>query len=154
MKRGFGNSPKMKYGSNKVTYKGITFDSKNEMKRYIYLLDLQKKGIISDLRRQVKFVLIQKTVKLVPKQLKTKVRWEKRVVEMESAYHNDFLYKEDGKYVSEEFKSPMTSKLPDYVLRRKLMVKKIYEHNSKGRSQWVFREVVYYSKSKTVITDK
>ena len=143
-----------KYGSSKVVRHGIVFDSKYELQRYLYLLDLQKQGKISRLRRQQKFILIKKIVKLVPKQLKTKVRWDKRVVEMESAYHNDFVYIEDGKYISEEFKSSMTSKLADYILRRKLMVQKIYEHNAKGRGQWVFREVVYYNKNKTIITDK
>lgn len=154
MKRGFGNGSKMKYGSNKVTYNGITFDSKYEMQRYVYLLDLQRKGKISGLRLQTKFIIIRKSVKLVPKQLKTKVRWDKRVIEKESAYHCDFLYEEDGKYVIEEFKSAMTARLADYILRRKLMVRKIYDHNEKGRSQWVFREVIYYNRNKTIITDK
>lgn len=149
-----GKQTNSKYGSNKAEWHGIVFDSKYELQRYLYLLDLQKQGKISQLRRQQKFILIKKIIKLVPKQLKTKVRWDKRVVELESVYHNDFTYIEDGKYVSEEFKSSMTSKLADYILRRKLMVRKIYEHNAKGRGQWVFREVVYYNKNKTIITDK
>ena len=152
MKR-FGNSTS-KYGARKVTYMGLVFDSTYERDRYIYLCDLQKKGKISNLKRQVKFVLIPPTEKVVPKQLKTKVKYVKRTIEMQASYHNDFCYIEDGKYVSEEFKSKMTSKLPDYILRRKLMVKKIYDHNAKGRSQWVFREVVFFNKSKTTITDK
>lgn len=154
MRKFGGKQTNSKYGSNKVEWHGIVFDSKYELQRYLYLLDLQKQGKISQLRRQQKFILIKKIVKLVPKQLKTKVRWDTRVVEMESAYHNDFTYIEDGKYISEEFKSSMTSKLADYILRRKLMVQKIYEHNARGRSQWIFREVVYYNKRKTIITDK
>lgn len=143
-----------KYGASKVVFKGIKFDSTYERDRYIYLCHLQKKGLISGLRLQQKFVLIKKTIKLVPKQLKTKVRWDKRVVEQEADYHCDFVYIENGVYVCEEFKSVMTSKLADYILRRKLMVKKIYEHNAKGRSKWIFREVVYYNKKKIIITDK
>ena len=135
---------KNKFGARKVVYQGITFDSTYERDRYIYLCQLQKEGKISGLRRQVRFILIPKT----------KVKYEERCVELASVYHNDFLYVEDGKYITEEFKSQMTSTLPDYVLRRKLMVKKIYEHNAKGRSQWVFREVVYYRKSKIIIIDK
>lgn len=145
---------KSKYGASKVTYKGIVFDSKYEMQRYLYLSDLQQKGEISGLRRQQRFLLIPKTEKLVPIQLKTKVKYVSRVVEMEANYHCDFLYIENGKYIAEEFKSQMTSKLPEYILRRKLMVKKIYEHNKKQHGQWVFREVVYYNKNKTIITDK
>lgn len=143
-----------KYGASKVVFKGIKFDSTYERDRYIYLCHLQKKGLISGLRLQQKFVLIKKTIKLVPTQLKTKVRWDKRVVEQEADYHCDFVYIENGVYVCEEFKSVMTSSLADYILRRKLMVKKIYEHNEKGRSKWIFREVVYYKKNKIEITDK
>ena len=148
---GQGNS---KYGSSKVEFQGIVFDSKYERDRYLYLLDQQNQGKISGLRRQTPFLLIPKATKLFPKQLKTKVKYVERVVEMQSLYHNDFTYIEDGKYICEEFKSAMTSKLADYILRRKLMVQKIYKHNHKGRSQWVFREVVYFNKRKTIITDK
>lgn len=143
-----------KYNSRKVEYKGLFFDSTYERDRYIYLLSLQKQGQIYNLRRQTEFVLIPKVKKLVPKQLKTKVKYVEKVIELQSLYHNDFTYIEDGKYICEEFKSVMTSKLADYILRRKLMVQKIYKHNRKGRSQWVFREVVYYNKRKTIITDK
>ena len=143
-----------KYGSSKVEFQGIVFDSKYERDRYLYLLDLQKQGKISGLRRQTSFLLIPKATKLVHKQLKTKVKHVERVVELQSLYHNDFTYFENGKYVCEEFKSAMTSKLADYILRRKLMVQKIYKHNKKNHGQWVFREVVYYNKKKTIITDK
>ena len=147
---GIGN----KYGSSKVEFYGIVFDSTYERDRYLYLLQLQREGKISKLRRQTQFLLIPKITKVVPKQLKTKIKYVERCVELPSYYHNDFTYIENGKYICEEFKSVMTSKLADYILRRKLMVQKIYNHNSKGRSQWVFREVVYFNKRKTVITDK
>ncbi len=147
---------KNKYYNKKVIYKGVEFDSTHERDYYIRLLDLQRIGKISGLRLQTPFQLISRTVKLVPRQLKTKIRYDKRVVEKAAEYHNDFTYKnlEDGKYYSVEYKSSMTAKLKDYILRRKLMVKKIYEHNAKGRSQWVFREVIYYNKNKTTIEDK
>lgn len=154
MKRFGAGHSNSKYGSSKVEFQGVVFDSKYERDRYLYLLDQQKQGNISGLRRQTQFLLIPKATKLFPKQLKTKVKYVERVVEMQSLYHNDFTYIEDGKYICEEFKSAMTSKLADYILRRKLMVQKIYKHNHKGRSQWVFREVVYFNKHKTVITDK
>ena len=152
--RAFAGRGNSKYGANKVVINGITFDSKYEGERYLYLLSLEKEGKISDLRRQVRFILIPKTTKLVPKLLKTKVRYDRRTIEMQADYHADFVYKEKDVYVCEEFKSQMTAKLADYILRRKLMVKKIYEHNKRKRSQWVFREVVYVRKNKTIITDK
>lgn len=151
MRRGFYNGNK--YRSSKVTFQGETFDSQYELERYLYLRDLQKHGKISGLRRQTKFVIITKTTALVPVQLKTKVKFVRKTIEQEADYHCDFLYKENGIYVIEEFKSEMTAKLADYILRRKLMVKKVHEHNEKGRGQWVFREVVYKGR-KTTITDK
>lgn len=153
MKRFGGWNNASKYGASKVTYKGITFDSRYERDRYIYLCQLQKDGKISNLRLQTQFLLIPQVTKFVEVQLKTKVRYDARVVEMAAYYHNDFTYKEDDKYVCEEFKSEMTSKLPDYILRRKLMVQKIYAHNKKCHGKWIFREVIYKNK-KITITDK
>lgn len=151
----YKSSGKNKYGAAKVEYKGILFDSRYERDRYIYLCHLQKQGKISGLRLQQRFRIIKKVIKLVPTQLKTKVRWDEKVIEKEASYHCDFLYKENGKIIVEEFKSKMTAELPDYILRRKLMVNKIYTHNKiPNRTQWVFREVVYERKGKTTITDK
>lgn len=151
----WGQPRHSKYGASKITVKGRTFDSKYEAQRYLYLLDLEKKGKITNIRLQQSFRIIKKVVKLVPKQLKTKVRWEQRVVEKEAKYTCDFLYEEDGKVIVEEFKSKMTAQLPDYILRRKLMVNKIYDHNERpNRRHWVFREVIYYNQRKIIVEDK
>lgn len=154
MKRFGFNRSNNKFHATKVVYKGIVFDSTYERDRYIYLAHLQKQGKISNLRLQYSFTIIPETTKLVPTQLKTKVRWDKRVVEQDAEYTCDFLYLENGVYVCEEFKSEATSKLADYILRRKLMVKKIYEHNKRNHGKWIFREIVYERKGKTTITDK
>ena len=59
MARRFGyNQSSNKFGASKVVFKGIKFDSTYERDRYIYLCHLQKKGLISGLRLQQKFVLI------------------------------------------------------------------------------------------------
>jgi len=154
MKR-FGYGTSNKYGAHKVKYKGIEFDSWKERDYYILLCHLQRVGKISGLRVHTPFVLIPQTTKIVPVQLKTKVRYDTVVVEQDAGYHNDFSFYDNEKkvYVCCEYKSEQTSKLQDYVLRRKLMIRKIYEHNAKGRSQWVFREVIYY-KDKTTTEDK
>ena len=49
---------KSKYRSKKVEFNGIVYDSKKEMKRHCELLQLEKAGAITDLQRQVKFILI------------------------------------------------------------------------------------------------
>lgn len=155
MGRYFVKSSNNKYLNTRVQYRGIWFDSTKERDRYIYLCSLQRQGKILSLRLKTGFLLIPKLTKTVEIPLKTKVRYEERVVEEEAGYHNDFTYIENGVYVCEEFKSEETAKLKDYVLRRKLMMQKIRTHNEKGRSQWIFREVVYYFSNKpTTITDK
>ena len=49
---------KSKYHNKKVMIDGIKFDSKKEANRYQELKLMQRAGIISDLQRQVKYVLI------------------------------------------------------------------------------------------------
>ena len=49
---------KSKYGAKKVEIDGIIFDSKKEGRRYQELKMLQKAGEISNLQRQVKYILI------------------------------------------------------------------------------------------------
>lgn len=151
-KRGFS-----KYYSHGVIYKGIKFDSSHERDYYIKLCHKQKIGEIRGLRLQTPFVLIPQTTKIVPVQLKTKIRYDKKVVEQDAGYHDDFTFYDvkERAYVVCEYKSEMTAKLADYVLRKKLMIRKIYRHNEKGRSRWIFREVVYNSKSGEIkVTDK
>ena len=97
-----------KYHAKKVTVNGITFDSKKEAERYRELLLMQKSGMIRDLRRQVKFVLI-------PAQ-----RGEHRkVIERECAYFADFVYTENGRQIVEDTKGMRTK---DYIIKRKLML--------------------------------
>lgn len=131
-----------KYGARKVSYKGIDFDSKVEMQRYMYLEFQQKKGEISNLRRQVRFEIIPKTTKIIPNQLKTKIRYDERVVEMAAHYTADFVYIEKGRYVMEDVKNAYSQDIRDYPLRRKLMIRKIQQHNTKGHGIWFFRESV------------
>ena len=51
---------KRKFNNKKITINGITFDSKKEAARYLGLIKLQEKGVIHDLKTQVKFELIPK----------------------------------------------------------------------------------------------
>lgn len=137
-----------KYGAKKVVYKGIKFDSTVERDRFRYLEYQQIAGEISGLRLQVQFEIMPKITKLVPKQLKTKVRYDERVVESAVHYTCDFIYKENGRYIIEDVKSDYARKgSRDYPLRRHRMNEKIKAHNDKGRSQWLFREAVLVGKS-------
>ena len=96
-----------KYRNKKTEVNGISFDSRKEAKRYQELLLLEKAGAITDLKMQVKYVLI-------PSQ-----RINGKVVERECAYKADFVYVENGETVVEDTKGFKTK---DYIIKRKLML--------------------------------
>lgn len=92
-----------KYGNIKtVTSDGIKHDSIKEANRWCELLLLQRAGVIQDLQRQVKFLLI-------PKQ-----EGERAVY-----YIADFTYTENGKSVVEDAKGMRTK---EYKLKKKMML--------------------------------
>ena len=106
---------KSKYHNKKVMIDGIKFDSKKEANRYQELKLMQRAGIIRDLQRQVKYVLI-------PSQKGD----DGRVIERPCTYIADFVYvDENGKKVVEDTKGYRTS---DYKIKRKLM---LYTHGVK-----------------------
>lgn len=80
------------------------FDSTSEYQRYLVLLDMERNGAISDLKRQITFELLPQQTKVVTKQLKTKIKEVIKIVEQDMVYTCDFTYYKDGKYVAEEFK--------------------------------------------------
>ena len=104
---------KNKYGNRKTQYDGRKFDSVKEKNRYRILVDLQTAGEISDLRAQVKFVLI-------PTQRDPKTG---KVLERECSYIADFVYVDNktGTTVIEDVKGFRTA---DYIIKRKLMLEK------------------------------
>lgn len=91
------------------------FDSKKEAKRYGELLILEKAGVITSLNKQVPFVILES--------FKDKSGNTERGIK----YLADFVYydREKKSLVIEDVKSPITKKLPSYVIKRKL-VKKYY----------------------------
>lgn len=97
-----------KYNNKKITVNGQVFDSKKEANRYQELLLLEKAGVIKNLSRQVKFVLI-------PSQ-----RDENgKVIERECSYKADFTYEEGIKTVVEDVKGYRTK---EYIIKRKLLL--------------------------------
>ena len=84
------------------------WDSMNEYRRWLFLKDAERQGLISGLRRQVVFELLPKQEKEVVIHLKTKDKIEKRVVFSAVTYSADFVYeKKDGinySTVVEDFK--------------------------------------------------
>lgn len=108
----------MKYGNRKVTRDGITFDSVKESRRYCELSLLEKAGKVTDLQRQVKFVLIPAQYEPDTIGVRGGVKRGK-LIEREVCYVADFVYAEDGKTVVEDTKGFKTK---DYIIKRKLML--------------------------------
>lgn len=97
----------MKYHNRKVKLDGIVFDSQKEANRWCELRIMERAGIIKDLRRQERFILI-------PTQ-----RVNNRVVERPLYYIADFTYIKDGEKVVEDVKGYRTK---EYVIKRKVLL--------------------------------
>ena len=110
-----------KYHAQKTFFNGIWFDSAREADRYAELLLLQRAGKISDLRLQIKYVLIPAQYECYERYGKNGKRLKdgKRCIEKECAYIADFVYKEDCKDVVEDVKGMRTK---EYLIKRKLML--------------------------------
>ena len=115
-----------KYRNKKFTAAdGITFDSKKEYRRYNELRLLEKAGLIEDLARQVKFVLIpgqyEECTEVYTKGKNKGQKKQGALLERECAYYADFTYKVNGELIVEDTKGVRT---PDYIIKRKLMLQK------------------------------
>jgi len=93
-----------KYGAKKSG----GYDSQKEHHRANELKLMQRAGLISNLREQVKFVLIP-----------TQRDSDGKLLEKECSYYADFVYERDGKTVVEDTKGIRT---PEYKIKRKLML--------------------------------
>ncbi len=115
-----------KYGNKKVEFMNMTFDSKKEMQRYVFLLGEQEKGKIHGLKRQVTFELLPKMTKDEVVHLKTKDKIVQKVMQLPVTYTCDFLYWKgqgyDSRLVVEDVKISKYLLPPEYVLRKKMML--------------------------------
>ncbi len=103
---------------------GERVDSIRELTRYNQLLMLEKAGKITNLRRQVKYILVpaqyQEYARHSEKTGKA-LKNGRKLLERECAYIADFVYFDCalGKEVVEDTKGVRT---PDYIIKRKLML--------------------------------
>lgn len=115
---------KRKYGNKKITAgNGQVFDSKKEYRRYCELTLLERAGEITNLQRQVHYLLI-------PEQRAPSTEVYKRgpragqpkpgpVLERKVTYIADFVYEQNDKIVVEDTKGLRTK---EYVIKRKLLL--------------------------------
>ena len=111
-----------KYGARKVTKNGLIYDSKKEARRAGILEALEKAGAITNLRRQVKYVLIP--TQREPDTIGPKGgRKPGKVIERECYYLADFVYTitATGETVIEDTKGIRTK---EYIIKRKLMLER------------------------------
>lgn len=91
------------------------FDSSGEYKRFLQLKDMEKRGEIQKLERQVTFELIPKCP--LPRPYKEHGRMKN--CEKKVEYIADFTYFKNGEFIVEDFKGYRTE---SYILKRKLML--------------------------------
>lgn len=104
-----------KYGNKKIIVNGETFDSQKEARRNTTLRQMEQIGMITGLRRQVRF-------ELVPTQKDPETG---KVIERAIDYVADFCYQDaDGKTVVEDvkgYRNTANSAYRIFVIKRKLM---------------------------------
>lgn len=102
----------MKYHNQPTKVNGIRFDSKKEAARYQELLLMQRAGTITNLQRQVYYML-----KPTQRDENGKVLFRKM------GYKADFVYKQNGRLVVEDVKGVRT---PLYKWKRAEMYEKYH----------------------------
>lgn len=115
-----------KYGNRKtMTSDGILHDSRKEAVRWTQLLLLQRAGEITDLQRQVEFLLIpeqrEPSTEVYQRGKNKGMPKEGKLLEHKVCYIADFVYtvKKTGERVVEDTKGVKTK---DYILKRKMML--------------------------------
>ena len=112
-----------KYHSKKIVVNGETFDSKKEYRRFCELSLLERAGAITNLQRQVEFILIPpqwETFERYSDKSGKRLKDGRRCVEQKCSYFADFVYFMDGQKVVEDTKGVKTK---DYIIKRKLMLR-------------------------------
>ena len=111
-----------KYGAEKVTVLGMEFDSRKEARRWFELRALEQAGEISNLQRQVKYVLIPAQREFYIG--KTGQKKAGKVLERECSYRADFVYTDSqGRTVVEDCKGYKGGgAYAVFVIKRKLML--------------------------------
>lgn len=111
-----------KYGAEKVTILGMDFDSKREARRWFELRALEQAGEISNLQRQVKYVLIPAQRELYIG--KTGQKKAGKVLERECSYRADFSYiDKQGQKIVEDVKGYKGGgAYAVFAIKRKLML--------------------------------
>ncbi|MBQ3950048.1 MAG: DUF1064 domain-containing protein [Bacteroidales bacterium] len=112
-----------KYLNKKTEVDGILFDSKKEASYYLRLKEMETKGEINNLRRQVPYELIPAVYRDEVKHLKTKDKTVTKCLQRATHYIADFVYNlPSGEEIVVDVKSYITRKNAEYRLKKKMML--------------------------------
>mgnify|MGYP002515436140 FL=1 len=132
---------------------GTEYDSREECQYHQILLADKN---VSCIHRQVKLNIFPSIYMRVPKQLKTKVRYDRRLMVSGHGYKPDFIFFEGDKIIVCDVKSNYTHTLREFRITAKGMISKIVAHNRKrhrGDPKMVFREAIHIKKNEWKIID-
>ena len=127
-----------KYHNTKIEIDGQKFDSKREYGRWSFLKIMEQQGLITDLRRQVKYELVPPIIETEVVHLKTKDKSVEKTVQRAIEYVADFVYMKDGKTVVEDMKASSKRGAIDkvFLIKEKLFryrygfnIKRVYREN-------------------------
>lgn len=136
-----------------LAHDGTEYDSREE---YLYHQILLADQEVSCIHRQVKLTIFKSIYMYVPKQLKTKVRYDRRLMVSGHSYKPDFIFWERGKLIVCDVKSKYTHSLREFRITAKGIINRIVEHNKKrhgGEPFMVFREAIHVKKNEWKIID-
>ena len=112
-----------KYGNKKIQAGGQVFDSKKEYKRFCELSLLERAGEITNLQRQVPYLLIPEqrapSTEVYKKGSRAGQPKPGPVLERRVVYIADFVYQQNGETVVEDTKGIKTK---EYIIKRKLLL--------------------------------
>ena len=113
---------KNKFNNRKIVFQGETYDSQLEYARFIFLSNREKEGEITNLRRQVEYLLIPAQYGTEIKHLKTKDKEVRVLLERACSYIADFVYERNGKVIVEDCKGSKYIITADFKIKKKLML--------------------------------
>ena len=127
-----------KYGNHKIKNAYGTYDSQLEYARLIFLSNREKEGEITNLRRQVAYLLIPAQYGTEIKHLKTKDKEVRVLLERSCSYIADFVYERNGETIEEDCKGAKGIITETAKIKKKLL---LWVHGIKSRyvfspTQW------------------
>ena len=129
------------------------YDSREE---YLYHRKLLQDEQVTCIHRQVKLNIHPSLYMIVPKQLKTKIKYNRRLMISGHNYKPDFIFWEGDRLIVCDVKSDYTHSLREFRITAKGIINKIVAHNRKrhgGEPFVVFREAIHLKKDDWKIID-